>query len=196
MRLLSILPLLALGCNPGFADQTAGDQMEQEARMLVKQFVGQLKPRLQQAMREGGAGYAIEVCAGFAPKLADSLSAESGWLVKRVSLKSRNASRAVPDSWERATLEQFDQQQAAGREASQITANAIVGSRYRYMQAQGVEAVCLVCHGQSLTDEVRLTLQQYYPDDWATGYALGQVRGAISLSRTLKNPEPAAVQTP
>lgn len=196
MRLLSILSLFVLGCNPGFAAQTADGQLEQEARMLAKQFVGQLKPRLQQAMQEGGPGYAIEVCASFAPKLADSLSAESGWLVKRVSLKSRNASRAVPDAWERATLELFDQQQAAGREASQIHAGAIVGSRYRYMQAQGVEPVCLVCHGETLTDEVRLTLQQYYPDDWATGYALGQVRGAISLSRNLKPSEPAAEQAP
>ena len=53
------------------------------------------------------------------------------------------------------------------------------------MQAQGVEPVCLVCHGQDLAPEVRATLEQYYPDDWATGYSLGQVRGAISLSKKM-----------
>jgi hypothetical protein len=50
------------------------------------------------------------------------------------------------------------------------------------MQAQGVEPLCLVCHGKGLSDEVKATLEEYYPDDLATGYSLGQVRGAISVS--------------
>jgi hypothetical protein len=53
------------------------------------------------------------------------------------------------------------------------------------MQAQGVEAICLTCHGQNLSQPVIDALQQYYPDDMATGYQLGQVRGAISLSREM-----------
>jgi len=36
------------------------------------------------------------------------LAAESGWLVKRVSLKSRNASRAQPDHSERAAQQIFN----------------------------------------------------------------------------------------
>ena len=53
------------------------------------------------------------------------------------------------------------------------------------MQAQAVEPLCLVCHGKGLSDEVQDALEQYYPDDTATGYSLGQVRGAISLSRDM-----------
>jgi hypothetical protein len=55
----------------------------------------------------------------------------------------------------------------------------------RYMQAQGVGTICLTCHGEDLSGPVRATLEKYYPDDWATGYSLGQVRGAISLSKEL-----------
>ena len=51
------------------------------------------------------------------------------------------------------------------------------------MQAQGVEPVCLLCHGSKLDGAVTQALQAYYPDDTATGYTLGQVRGAISLSK-------------
>ena len=53
------------------------------------------------------------------------------------------------------------------------------------MQAQGAEAICLTCHGENLAQPVIDALQQYYPDDMATGYQLGQVRGAISLSREM-----------
>lgn len=167
------------------AQESSAAGLARQARELAQQFVGQLKPQLKQAMGEGGPTHAIQVCADIAPTIADSLSASSGWMVKRVSLKSRNASRAVPDKWEQAVLVQFDQRQRAGEDAANISFGEISGNQYRYMQAQGVEPLCLLCHGKGLSDDVQTTLEQYYPDDWATGYSLGEVRGAISLSKSL-----------
>ena len=160
-------------------------EMALAAGRLAQQFVGQLKPQLKRAMAEGGPTHAIAVCADIAPSIADALSAESGWLVKRVSLKSRNASRAVPDEWEQAVLVEFDRRQAAGEAPADLHFGEVTGGQYRYLQAQGVEPLCLVCHGKELADNVKITLQEYYPDDWATGYKLGEVRGAISLSKSL-----------
>lgn len=185
MRNFFVMTLLAACCVAAAASDAGDTELELEARALAGQFVGELKPKLKQAMAEGGPTHAIEVCASVAPRIADSLSAASGWHVNRVSLKSRNASRAQPDPWERAVLQEFDQRQAAGELPANINYGDTSRGRYRYMQAQGVEAICLVCHGQELTDEVRTTLEKYYPDDWATGYSLGQVRGAISLSKDL-----------
>ena len=162
------------------------DDLEQQARAIADQFIGELKPRLQQAMQEGGPARAIEVCASAAPRIADSLSAESGWLVRRVSLKSRNASRSVPDSWERAVLESFDSRQAAGEAADGLHFGELVGGHYRYMQAQGAGGLCLTCHGQGRSPTVSDTLEKFYPDDQAIGYQLGQVRGAISLTASSK----------
>lgn len=186
MRIFLLVSLLAAHCSTAAAASDATDtELAQEARQLAGQFVGELKPKLKQAMADGGPTHAIEVCASEAPRIADALSASSGWQVNRVSLKSRNASRAQPDQWEMAVLQDFDQRQAAGELPGDINYGATTPGRYRYMQAQGVEAVCLVCHGQELSDAVRTTLEKYYPDDWATGYSLGQVRGAISLSKDL-----------
>ena len=181
-RALSLLLLLCSTSALGAAQQ---EQLQQEARALVQQFVGQLKPQLQQALQEGGPTRAIAVCATAAPTIADSLSDSSGWQVRRVSLQQRNASRAVPDKWERAVLQQFDTSAAAGENPMDLHVGELQGTRYRYMQAQGVEAICLTCHGQNLSQPVIDALQQYYPDDMATGYQLGQVRGAISLSRQM-----------
>lgn len=180
-----IFSSLLLACSAVASATPQVAELEQEARDLTAQFVSQLKPRLKQAMQEGGPNRAIEVCASAAPKIADSLSADSGWQVKRVSLKSRNASRAIPDSWERAVLQEFDRRQAAGEAAAQINYGELQGARYRYMQAQGTAGLCLNCHGDQLAPAVTDTLQKYYPDDQAIGYQLGQVRGAISLSREL-----------
>lgn len=183
-NMMRILPaLLLLSCASAGASQQ--EQLQREARALVQQFVGELKPLLQQALREGGPTRAIAVCSTAAPTIADSLSYNSGWLVRRVSLQQRNASRAVPDKWERAVLEQFDARQAAGEQPMDLHVGDVQGVRYRYMQAQGVEAICLTCHGENLAQPVTEALQLYYPDDMATGYQLGQVRGAISLSREM-----------
>ena len=185
MRRILILPTAAAAALTLAAEAPPEAGLEDEARALAMQFVGELKPRLKQAMGAGGPIHAIEVCASEAPKIADSLSEQSGWAVRRVSLRARNASRATPDDWERATLEAFDRRQAAGEQAADIHRGEIVGDNYRYMQAQGADGVCLVCHGESPAPAVAATLQKYYPDDEATGYSMGQVRGAISLTKAL-----------
>ena len=183
MRPFYYLAALAVLATPALGEPD--EPLEAEARALVEQFIGRLKPQLKQAMGAGGPTHAVEVCASEAPKIADALSAQSGWSVRRVSLKARNASRALPDDWERAVLERFDERQAAGEEASDIHFGERTGSTYRYMQAQGVEGVCLVCHGESLAPPVAEVIDQYYPDDQARGYDMGQVRGAISVAREL-----------
>ncbi|MDO8860846.1 DUF3365 domain-containing protein [Haliea sp. E1-2-M8] len=162
---------------------TAGDAaaVEAAAKAVVQQFVGQLKPQLQQAIAEGGPGRATAVCANIAPALMDELSASSGWSVRRVSLQPRNRERAVPDAWEQEVLERFSAEQAAGTPAQALNYGRKVDGQYRYMQAQGVEPVCLMCHGTDLAEPVKKALAAYYPEDSATGYSLGEVRGAISL---------------
>ena len=184
MRRLIFSALLAIGYSTTVGADTPNEP-QKNAAALVERFVGLLKPQLKQAMADGGPTHAIAVCADVAPGIADSLSAESGWSVKRVSLKSRNASRAVPDAWERKVLLSFDQRQAAGDPPADLYFGEVVKGQYRYMQAQVVEPLCLTCHGAALAGDVQETLQEYYPDDWATGYSLGEVRGAISVSGEL-----------
>jgi len=172
-----------LVCAKSQAELPPSDSSERQASALASEFVALLKPVLKQAMADGGPTNAIAVCADRAPAIADSLSLQSDWTVRRVSLKSRNASRAIPDSWERAVLIEFDERAKSGEDSATINFGEVVDGRYRYMQAQAVEPVCLVCHGQNLAVDVKESLRQYYPDDWATGYSLGQVRGAISVSQ-------------
>ena len=184
MKLGVLFTLLLTGLINTSASGAADDAaLEAEARELVASFVGRLKPELQSALQAGGPVNAIAVCADKAPQIADALSESSGWLVRRVSLRARNASRAIPDTWETAVLEEFDRRQVAGAAPATLSYAEVTPSHFRFMQAQGVEPVCLLCHGSNPDSAVIDTLQTYYPDDTATGYGLGQVRGAISLSK-------------
>ena len=164
------------------ADQA---QLKQEAISIVKRFGGSLKPELQKAMQSGGPTHAISVCAEKAPAIARQLRDDTGWYIRRVSLKARNTETAIPDAWEKKVLQQFDRRQADGESTDNMAFAEVVDGRFRFMKAQGVEGVCMNCHAAEIKPEVEAALKEKYPDDRARGYSLGQVRGAFSLARDL-----------
>ena len=182
MKHTKILPLFA-GLMLGAATTVqAADNaaLTAEAAALVQRFAGQLKPQLKQAMQDGGPVHAVSVCAEAAPSIAKALREESGWQIKRVSLKARNPN-AVPDELERQVLEDFDARRAAGESPATLTFSAQANGEFRFMKAQPTEGLCLACHGSQVAPEVEAVLAKHYPADRARGYQAGDIRGAFSL---------------
>jgi hypothetical protein len=58
---------------------------------------------------------------------------------------------------------------------------------FRFMKALPVKPLCLTCHGseQTIPASVQARLAHEYPNDTATGYSVGQIRGAVSIKRRL-----------
>lgn len=184
---ISIAFIATLNVSIAQATDVGGNKkaLFKEAKGIVKQFGGTLKPQLGKAMKSGGPVKAINVCSKQAPAIAHDLSQKTGWLVKRVSLKARNSSTAIPDAWETKVLKQFDQRQAQGESAKKMAYGEIVNGQFRFMKAQGVAPVCMNCHAEKIKPETEAALKKYYPDDQARGYSLGQIRGAFSLTKNL-----------
>ena len=162
-----------------------------EARQLATSVPPRLLSVLAAEIEQGGPAHAIGVCQVEAPRMARAASEASGWQIRRVSLGNRNP-KAVPDAWERATLQEFDRQQAAGADVSQLERAEVVTENgqqvRRYMRALPVQAICLQCHGQAdkLGPGVAARLSELYPQDKGTGYLLGQVRGAMTLRQNVQ----------
>ena len=99
-------------------------------------------PRLLQVLNEeiakGGPESAIVACSEKAPQMAKAASEQSGWMVRRVSLRNRNP-KAAPDAWERAALEEFDRRAAAGESPAKLERAELVEKDgrqvHRYMRA-------------------------------------------------------------
>jgi Skp family chaperone for outer membrane proteins len=185
---LTSLPGLALAATL-VAEPAPTDENAAEAKQIVKQFSTTLKGELQAAMKAGGPVKAIEVCQKKAPAIAHELSAETGWDVGRTSLKVRNTELDSPDAWEKKVMEQFEARKAAGEKVETMTYAEVVeedgAKRYRFMKAIPTGKVCLACHGTAITPEVAAALDNAYPDDQATGFRLGDIRGAFTLSKPL-----------
>ncbi|BDY03705.1 DUF3365 domain-containing protein [Ferrimonas sp. YFM] len=161
------------------------DEMRPEGLSVIKQFGSTLKPSLKAAMQSGGPVAAVEVCASQAPKIAAQLTAQSGWQISRVSLKPRNGQTAQADQWEAQVLAEFEQRLLAGAAPKSLIAERHQPQEFRLMKGIVIDQVCLQCHGQQLAPEVKQAIAEHYPWDQATGYELGQLRGAFSVSRRL-----------
>jgi hypothetical protein len=171
---------------PSKADSLPSEaDLREEAINIVKMFSETLKPKLKEGIQTGGLDHAIKICATEAPKIANNLSDETGWSIRRVSLKPRNKSNAAPDAFEKKVLTKFNQLQAKGESLSFLEHSEIIDNKFRYMKAQIVEGVCLGCHGSSIPSETKKLINELYPEDIATDYSLGQIRGAFSLVKDL-----------
>lgn len=159
-----------------------------EARKVAGSVPPKLLAVLTEEIGKNGPEGAILVCRDKAPQLAKAASDETGWSVRRVSLRNRNP-RAVPDGWERAALEDFDRRAASGESATTLEKAEIVteGGKqsYRYMRALPTQSLCLNCHGspEQLTPAVTEKLKALYPDDKAVGYRPGDIRGAMTIRK-------------
>ncbi|MCF8199791.1 MAG: DUF3365 domain-containing protein [Sulfuritalea sp.] len=163
------------------------DAMLGEARKVATSLPPKLLTALQQEINRTGPEGAISVCKDMAPTMGSEVSKETGWKIKRVSLKPRNEKRAIPDAWEKAALEDFDKRAAAGESPKSLEKGEKVGDEYRYVKALPVQSLCLNCHGPTdkLKPAVKASLAQHYPNDKGTGYSEGQIRGVISVRKAL-----------
>lgn len=151
-------------------------------------------PRLLQVLKaeidKAGPAGAIGVCHDQAPKLAQAASERSGWSIRRVSLRHRNP-KAVPDAWEQTALQEFDRRLAAQEPASRLEKSEVTQeggkSVQRYIRALPTAKLCLECHGsaEQISPAVAARLKALYPADLATGYSVGQLRGAITLRKAV-----------
>ena len=182
-----VLAATGLSAAPAFA-QDAG--WIDEARKVASSVPPKLLAVLQAEITKGGPEGAIEVCRDKAPALAKAASEETGWAIRRVSLRNRNP-KAVPDAWERAALEDFDRRAAGGETAMTLEKAEIVtvdGAQVRrYMRALPTQELCLGCHGpvDRMKPAVVEKLKALYPDDRGTGYAVGQIRGAMTIRKPM-----------
>lgn len=161
----------------------AGSSGEQaQARAAAGEFAGALKAELTAAMQAGGPLEAIEVCHTRAPAIADAVSLDSGMKVSRVSLRNRNPGNA-PTEWQAAVLRDFEARLAAGEAVDALSWQGIAQSEgpreYRFMKAIPTAPLCLACHGESIAPTVAEKIAELYPEDQATGYREGDIRGAF-----------------
>lgn len=152
------------------ADMSA-DQKTQRARAeaardaLTQKLVG----RLMAAMKTTGPVGAISVCKEAAPAISAAVGEEQGVRIGRTSFKLRNPANASP-AWAQASV--------AAR-AAEPTWFALANGDLAGLMPIRIMQLCTRCHGDPAEMDAALlaALETHYPEDQATGFGVGDLRG-------------------
>ncbi|MFG0283580.1 MAG: DUF3365 domain-containing protein [Phycisphaerales bacterium JB039] len=159
------------GWAPVAPDQLTAVQQAQRDKALAAReaMFGALLGELTAAMSEGGPAEAIDVCAVRAPAIGAEVARTHGVRIGRTSWKLRNPENGPP-VWAELLVDERPQTprfmaDRAGRLGA-LTPIRLAGA-------------CLQCHGaaEQLAPGVAGALERRYPDDEATGFGEGDLRG-------------------
>lgn len=163
----------------------AGEQPDAADRQLAGELAKELKSALGQALQVSPEN-AIAVCNERAPQIAARISKAHDVQIGRTALRVRNSANR-PTAWQEDVLKDFERRAAAGEPIASMEYSATVqqdgATEHRYMKAIPTEPLCIVCHGQSLAPSLREAIAAKYPADAATGFKVGDLRGAVYVVR-------------
>lgn len=160
----------------------------EKSRTLSKILGSLLQAELGKALATGDPALAVQTCATVAPKMAAELSQPGQFKLQRVSLKPRNASNKA-DALDRRTLKEFEALNRRDSSAQLETLEQLGHGQLRYLGGIRIRPLCLTCHGKNIAAPMLKAIRKQYRQDRATGYELGDVRGAFRVEWTLPIPE-------
>jgi hypothetical protein len=164
----------------------------ESTRGVASALLNQLGQALKTSITNDGPVAAVGVCKDVAPSIAASLSSQQGVQVKRVGTRVRNPNAGVPNGWQKEALSEFESRLAQGEKPADLEYWRVVGGaqgkrELRFAKAIVTQQLCITCHGkpEDIPAPLLEKIRAEYPQDDAIGYRVGQLRGAVVVTRAL-----------
>jgi len=153
-----------------------------KANVITKDVMQTLGKNLKHQIKTNSFPKALEFCAYNAYLIIGKISQKyPNTTIKRISLKPRNPVD-TPNEKERVILESFEKMFRCGIKPKEIIIeNKDSVTIYKPIMIN--KKVCLKCHGNvDPNSKIGQTIKKFYPYDKATGYKLGDFRGAFVIT--------------
>jgi hypothetical protein len=153
--------------------------LKQRAGTIAKEAFSELSSNLLAAITRSGLNEALPYCSDKAIPITKAVATRNGVRLNRVTHEARNPANKATDT-ELAVIRQFQAEFVAKQlPAATVLTNANQAAAV-YVPIVISNPLCLMCHGKPGTEvsaELQSTIHRLYPDDQATGFALGDLRG-------------------
>lgn len=146
----------------------------ERARGAVAKLKGSLLTELKKQLDSGGPVAAVGVCGDISTKVKGELSTPELQL-GRTSSRLRNPKNTAP-AWVAPLLAELEAAPADKRGPREV---ALPGGGLGYVEPLPTAPLCLACHGPALAPDVKAALAAKYPQDKATGFKEGDLRGVV-----------------
>ena len=164
-RFLALISLFAGSVLAGNPDGDRGAE-------LLLPFKQQLKQALLTGLAEG-PDKAVAACKVEAPRIASELSVD-GVVLGRSSHRLRNPENQAPD-WVTPVLDAY----VAAESDRKPRSVSLPEGRVGYIEPIVMQPLCLTCHGDVQDSTLVERIRADYPQDRATGFAAGELRGVF-----------------
>lgn len=188
--LISLMILFGIISCKNESDEIVNGELKSELESYATSYMSDLKSVLLKNMKDGGPLQAVNVCSDTAALLTTSFSERMSVDVKRFSNKNRNSQNS-PNKFEKEYLEEFESLKSQNK----LSADSYLLKRVtsegkdaaRLVKPILVAVPCLNCHGadDQISSDVKSVINEKYPGDRAKGYKIGDLRGAISVTKIL-----------
>ena len=184
LALVSLCSITLLA-NPYESNQETLESVLKTGKEVSSTLLKTLGKNLKKEMKSGGPMAAAHFCSSEAYILTEGVDKKFGKdiSVKRISLKERNpANEATAD--EKKILQAMQVLQENGITLPDHFLQHLGQETYKYYKPLSInKQVCLKCHGDlSKNQKLSHYLKTTYPHDKATGYHLGDLRGAVVVT--------------
>lgn len=153
--------------------------VREKGQVIASQAFGVLSSRLGKAIADAGLTNAITLCSVHGITMTTSVGVTNAVELRRVTHQPRNPQNRA-DTNELAVIRQIAAESGRGETPKPIVTTNRPGYFTYYTPIVLNLPVCLGCHGQPGTEikpDVLAQIRQSYPNDEATGFKLGQLRG-------------------
>ena len=149
-----------------------------QGQEIVNEAAAALSKALMKALEEGGVAGALPFCSIEAVPLTTEAAKRSGVGLRRISSKNRNPGNAASPE-EQRILDTFRAALSRAQAPQAVVEQTKIQASY-YVPILLGNPTCLRCHGtpdQDIIPDDHRLIKQLFPEDKATGYKIGDLRG-------------------
>lgn len=179
---IGITLLLFSSCQKGLTEKDKKEYMV-KGKEIAQNTAEHLGGQLTKSMKEGGVVKAVPFCNTMAMPLTDEMSEKNNASIKRTSHKVRNEKNS-PNDDESRILNEYKNILDANEQPVPVVELDEWGKPHFYAPIL-LQQKCLACHGiigENVTSKTNSIIRSYYPNDDATGFKEGDLRGIWSIT--------------
>ena len=173
------LAIAGWGCSSEPKAEKVSDAfyLDQGSQIVKRSFLT-LSGELKRHMKEEGAIHALQYCNANAITLTDSIGKLDEVEISRVAERNRNPKNTLGEM-DAQVFRGYQNQLEMGVEPGPVLVRD-EGDAPMYYQPIIMASQCVVCHGEvesEIAPVVYSEIKELYPDDLATGFEVGELRG-------------------
>jgi Protein of unknown function (DUF3365) len=186
--ILLIVSLLMFGCShdpapPKYTGTVLNHKSDAEAHSEAKKSLLLMNNKINQLVSANDNAVTVGTYKQSMHEILQLESKNTGWLIQRLDIRNNNL-----EVWQKDTIKTLTRMAEKKGMVDSYTSALVTENgmpTIHYAKPIIVQQMCLACHGKpdDIVPDLMTRLKEKYPQYQITGYSVGELIGALTISR-------------